>query len=204
VVQSRFTESAARDSVDVADAGLLPTVGVTASIARNLDRSRGEDFNTAAGVVANLTIPLDNGAVASKARAARQSANAARLNIEQALRVAQETAVTAWQGLATARASIASFEAAVKANELAAEGMRQQVAVGASTVIDLLNTEQTLLNARVSLVKARHDESVAIFNVLSAVGQLSAQTLKLPVQYYDYEAHYDAVRDKWFGIGINE
>lgn len=204
VVQAKFTESAQKDSVDIADAGLLPTVGVTASFNRYFDRQSANDFYNTAAVTANLTIPLDNGSVAAQARSARQSASAARLNVEQALRVAQETAVTAWQGLVTARASIASFEAAVKANDLAAEGMRQQVAVGASTVIDLLNTEQTLLNSRVSLVRARHDEAVATFNVLSAVGQLSAQGLSLPVTYYDYEAHYSAVRDKWFGIGINE
>ena len=204
VVAARFSESAAKDAVDIADAALLPSLGLTASVARSLDRQKPNDFNTGASVIATLTVPLDNGGGAAKSRAARQTASAARITIEQSLRAAQESAVTAWQSLATARASIASFEAGVKANELAAEGMRQQVAVGASTVIDLLNTEQTLLNARVNLVKAHHDEEAAMFAVLSAVGQLTAQTLKLPVPYYDYTAHYQAVRDKWHGYGIDD
>ena len=71
-------------------------------------------------------------------------------------------------------------------------------------MIDLLNTEQTLLSSRVSLVKARHDEGAAIFSLLASVGELTAQTLKLPVQYYDYEAHYRNVRDRWYGYGIDE
>ncbi|MEI6985279.1 MAG: TolC family outer membrane protein [Rhodospirillaceae bacterium] len=204
VVTAKFSESAARDGIDVADSGLLPTFGVTASVAHNLDRSRPDDFANSAGVIANLTIPLDNGGVAAKARAARHSANAARINIEQSLRTVRDLTVTAWQNLATARASIVSYQVAVKANGLAAEGMRQQVAVGASTVIDLLNTEQTLLNARLNLVKAQHDENAASFAALAAIGQLSAQNLKLPVAYYDYEAHYNTVRDKWFGNGIDE
>ncbi len=204
VVTAVHSESAAKAAVDVADSGLLPSVSVTASAVHNLDRTKRDDFSTAGSVVANLSIPLDGGALAAKSRAARQSANVARINVEQAARTAEESATTAWQALATARASIASYQAAVKANELAAEGMRQQVAVGSSTVIDMLNTEQILLSARVNLVKARHDESVSIFSLLASVGELTAQTLKLPVQYYDYETHYRNVRDRWFGYGIDE
>lgn len=204
VVTAVHTESAAKAAVDVADSGLLPTVSITASALHNLDRTKRDDFSTAGSVIANLSIPLDGGGLAAKSRAARQSANAARINVEQTTRTAEESAIDAWQALATSRASIASFQAAVKANTLASEGMRQQVAVGSSTVIDLLNTEQTLLSTRVNLVKAQHDEGVSIFSLLASVGELTAQTLKLPVQYYDYEAHYRNVRDRWYGYGIDE
>ena len=204
VVTAVHSESAAKAAVDVADSGMLPTVSITASALHNLDRTKRDDFSTAGSVMANVSIPLDGGVLAAKSRAARQSANAARINVEQSARAAEESAINAWQSLATARASIASYQAAVKANALAAEGMRQQVSVGSSTVIDLLNTEQTLLSSRVSLVKARHDEGAAIFSLLASVGELTAQTLKLPVQYYDYEAHYRNVRDRWYGYGIDE
>ena len=204
VVSAIHGETAAKAAVDVADAGLLPTVSVTASALHNLDRTRRGDFSTVGSVIANVSLPLDGGSLAAKSRAARQSANAARINVEEAGREVQDSAISAWQGLATARANITSYQAAVRADELATEGMRQQVAVGSSTVIDMLNTEQTLLNARVNLVKARHDEGVSIFTLLAAVGELTAQTLKLPVQYYDYEAHYRSVRDRWFGYGIDE
>ena len=204
VVSAIHNEKAAKAAVDVADAGLLPTVSVTASALNNLDRTRRGDFSTQGSVIANVTIPLDGGALAARSRAARQSANAALINVEEAGREAEDSAISAWQGLATARATIASYQAVVRAAELATEGMRQQVTVGSSTVIDMLNTELNLLNARVNLVKARHDEAVSIFTLLAAVGELTAQTLKLPVQYYDYEAHYRNVRDRWFGYGIDE
>ncbi|MEI6557828.1 MAG: TolC family outer membrane protein [Rhodospirillaceae bacterium] len=204
VVNAVHSESAAKAAVDVADSGLLPSVSLTASALHNLDTTKRNDFRTVGSLIATLSIPLDGGALAAKARAARQTANAARIAVEQTSRTAEESAITSWQSLATARASIASYQAAVKANELAAEGMRQQVAVGSSTVIDMLNTQQTLLNARVNLVRARHDESVSIFALLASVGELTAQTLKLPVQYYDYEAHYRNVRGRWYGYGIDE
>ena len=204
VVTALHTEKATRAAVDVADAGLLPSVGITASAMHDLDGSRRNSFSTVGSIVATVSIPLDGGALAAKARAARQSANAARLNIEEAERRAEEAVITAWQGLATARANIASYQAAVKANELAVKGMRQQVAVGSSIVIDMLNTEQNLLNAQVNLIRARHDEGVSILAILASAGKLTAQTLRLQVNYYDYEAHYRNIRDRWYGYGIEE
>ncbi len=204
VVNAAHSESAAKAAVDVADSSMLPSVGITASVLHNLDRTKRDDFSTAGSVIASLTIPLDGGAMASRSRAARQTANTARINMEQAARAAEEVAITAWQGLVTARASTVSYQAAVKANELAVDSMRQQLAVGTSSVIDLLNTEQTLLTARVNVTKSQHDEKVSTFALMAAVGDLTAQTLKLPVHYYDYEANYRKVRDRWYGYGIDE
>ena len=204
VVAALHTEKATRAAVDVADAGLLPSVGITASAMHADDSAQRNTFSTVGSLVSTVSIPLDGGALAAKARAARQNASAARINIEEAERGVEDAAIAAWQALATARANIASYQAAVKANELAVKGMRQQVSVGTSMVIDMLNSEQTLLTAQVNLVKARHDEGVSIFALLAAIGSLSAQALKLPVNYYDHEAHYRAVRDRWFGYGSDE
>ncbi|MEI6559652.1 MAG: TolC family outer membrane protein [Rhodospirillaceae bacterium] len=204
VIAAKFTEAAARDAVDISDGGLLPTVSVTASASRSLDRQMPKDRYESASLIASVSIPIDNGSVAAKSRGARQSASAARTNIEQTLRASQDAAVSAWHALATARANIALFQTAIKANEGAVKGMARQAASGFTTISDLLNTEQRLLDARVNLVKARHDEIVAVFNVLAAIGQLSAQNLKLKTPYYDYEAHYNASRGKWFGFGIGE
>ena len=63
------------------------------------------------------------------------------------------------------------------------------------TVLDVLNAEQQQLNSEVSLVGADHDEIVAQYQALSAIGQLTAQSLSLNTQYDDPEHHYKAVRD---------
>jgi outer membrane protein len=41
---------------------------------------------------------------------------------------------------------------------------------------------------------------VASYSLLSAVGRLSAQVLKLPVSIYDPSTHYQQVRDSWIGV----
>ena len=64
----------------------------------------------------------------------------------------------------------------------------------------MLNAQQALVNARVSLITAQHDRVVASYSLLSAVGRLSAQTLALPVAIYDPVVHYQQVRDAWIGL----
>ena len=82
--------------------------------------------------------------------------------------------------------------------------MRQEAQVGARTVLDVLDAEQALLTSQVNLVRAQHDEVVAAYTVIAAVGRLTARNLSLKVPLYDPEAHYHGVRDQWFGIGIDD
>ena len=70
-------------------------------------------------------------------------------------------------------------------------------------MLDTLDAEQEYLNAQVELVRAQRDEVVAMFQVLSATGQLTASRLALPVQTYDYEAYYNENRDKLWGVSVD-
>jgi hypothetical protein len=42
---------------------------------------------------------------------------------------------------------------------------------------------------------------LAEYSLAAACGRLIAPELKLPVQLYDMEKHYKAVKDKLFGFG---
>ncbi|MFX4222345.1 MAG: TolC family protein [Thalassobaculum sp.] len=77
--------------------------------------------------------------------------------------------------------------------EIALDGVQQEATVGARTVLDVLDAEQELLDAQVSLVVADRNAVVAAFTLLSALGRLTAQDLGLPVEIYDYDQHYLAV-----------
>ncbi len=209
VLAASYTESAQREAVDQQYGRLLPTATLSAQGQRVYDpgRTSGIELNRtdSAQVVAQVTIPLyQAGLPEALVREAKHSANQARLQIEDARRQATEGAISAWQSLQTARASTESFQAQIKAAEIALEGVRQEAQVGSRTVLDVLNQEQELLNARVNLVRAQRNEMVAAFTVLGAIGQLTAQQLALPVQYYDDETHYRQVRGKWFGTGVPE
>lgn len=211
ILSASFEEAARRENVDVAYGRMLPTVSLSASAGRTWDLGTSAtsgvttDRQDSAALRAQVRIPLYSAGLAeSQVREAKHTANQYRIQIDESRRAVAETAISAWQSLTTARASIESFQAQIKAAQIALEGVRQEAQVGSRTVLDVLNQEQELLNARVSLVRAQRNEMVAAFQLLAAVGQLTAQQLRLPVEYYNYDAHYRAVRDKWFGTGIGE
>jgi outer membrane protein len=94
--------------------------------------------------------------------------------------------------------SIASQDVAVKANELALEGVRAENSVGTRTILDVLDAEQELLNSQVLLVTARRDAYVAGFQLLNAMGEAEAQDLGLDGgPLYDPLGNYRRVANDW-------
>ncbi|WP_448205033.1 TolC family outer membrane protein [Azospirillum sp. sgz302134] len=209
VLSATYTEQAQREAVDQQFGRLLPSANLSAQATRSWDPSTSSGIDVtrqnSAQFTAQVTIPLyQAGLPEALTREAKHTANQARLQIEDSRRQAVEAAISAWQGLQAARASIESYNSQIRAAEIALEGVRQEAQVGSRTVLDVLNQEQELLNARVNLVQAQRNEMVQAFTVLGAIGQLTARQLALPVQYYDSEAHYQQVRNKWTGTGVPE
>jgi outer membrane protein/adhesin transport system outer membrane protein len=223
VVAAEFIERAARDGVDLAQGARLPTIQLVGTFERlypggnsnsqsiasastdgagtNLGRISHIDTGS---VAAQISWPLYTGGLASsQVREAKQTANQNLIAIEDAKRVARQTAISAWQQLKTAQANIEALTAQVEAAAIGAEGTRQQALVGTATVLDSLTAEQQLLQAQVNLVGAQHDALVDSYTLLSAVGRLTARDMSLPVAIYDPQVNADRVRDKWFGTGID-
>ena len=124
------------------------------------------------------------------------------LEFAEVTREAQEQARSSWADLVSARARIISLQASVNAQQVAFEGVQQEAEVGSRTVLDVLDAEQELLNARVSLVQAQRDLIVAGYQVLSAIGQLTALDLGLEIEVYDPTRNFGAVKSQLFGSDI--
>ncbi len=204
VISAQFAERAARFQVRQSIGELLPEVSLIGEAARREETSGVSNLDTNEyRILAEVNIPLyQQGLVSSQVREDKQVANQRRLEIDSARRFAEQQAISAWEALQTARAQISSFRAGIDANTIALEGVRQENAVGARTILDILDAENELLDSEVSLVRAQRDELVAAYAVLEAMGILTATSLVLPVEIYDPRKDYDAVRNKWFGLGI--
>jgi outer membrane protein len=68
----------------------------------------------------------------------------------------------------------------------------------------VLNAEQELLNSQTSLVNSDRTALTNAYQLLSAVGRLSATRLNLPVQIYDYERNFRNNQGRWIGTSISE
>jgi len=200
VIGAEFDRRAALDNADEVWGELLPTVELTGSWTRDFQSAAECCKTTTTALTLDVTIPIyQQGAVYSRLREARQDAAELTLIIDQERRDAVEAADAAWESLLTARARVKAFTTQIDANVVALEGVQREAAVGSRTVLDVLDAEQELLDSRVSNVRAQRDEAVAIYQLLSSVGQLTARDLELPVTRYDPREHYKEVRGKWFG-----
>jgi len=71
--------------------------------------------------------------------------------------------------------------------------------VGQRTTLDVLNAQQELLNARVTLITSQRDRVVAGYAVIQAMGRLTPQSLALSTNIYDPSVHFEQVRGLWYG-----
>lgn len=205
VLAARFAEAAAARQIEAATSDLLPSVDLVSSLDHSENSSGGDNESFAASISLRLTVPLyQSGVSYSKAREARENYNRLRLTALDNERSAVESTANAYEALKGNQSQFASLEAQIEAAAIALEGVRNEASVGARTVIDVLDAERALLNARIRLVQASYDVHVAAYRLLAAMGRLTAQDLELPVAYYDYDRHYREVRSKWFGTGTDE
>lgn len=198
----QFDKTSAARAIDAETADLLPDVDLEAQAGHSRDVSTADTTRNTVQAAVVVTVPLyQAGAATSQVRAAKQSYLRSDNLISEAMRQATEQATSAWETYNTAVARIRALQASVDAAQIALDGVEQEAAVGSRTVLDVLDAEQELLTARVSLVRSQRDLEVARFDLLSATGGLTAEKLGLPVELYDDSAYYSEVRSKWWGLG---
>jgi outer membrane protein len=195
--------------VSVARASRLPTVSGVASgdYVNTLGGSVGTDFlgnpnartGTSTSVGLNARVPLYQGGLpAARIRQAQAFEGQVLEQVVGTERAVVATTRSAFATYESAQRAIQSNTTAVRANELALEGARAERSVGTRTVLDVLNAEQELLNAQVSLVSAKRDAYVAGFQLLNAMGQAEADDLGLDGgPLYDPLGNYRRVAGNW-------
>ncbi|MBM3559290.1 MAG: TolC family outer membrane protein [Alphaproteobacteria bacterium] len=203
VVAIEYDERSARDNIELVFGELLPTLSATAGFDYDRDIIGADTGRRRRSLLAELTVPLyEAGEVYSRVRQAKQEASQALANLAEAKREVDRIATNAWESYATNRARIVSFEAQVQAQSVALEGVEQEQRVGSRSILDVLDAERELVNARIELVRAQRNSVVAGFTVIQSVGRLTARDLGLPVPLYDMTVYYERMKDKWIGTGV--
>ena len=190
IAAARMQQQSAAFAVDEVSGRELPELNLKGAASTARERSRERDQQDSYSLLAQLSFPFyQGGAVAAETRQAREIASQKQLQILSATRQVTEQAAQAWDDWNTAKANIDAYNAAIKSAETALTGVREEQQVGSRSVLDLLDAEQELLDAKVSLVRARRDGIVASYAILSAIGKLNAADLKLAVDIYNPLQH---------------
>jgi outer membrane protein len=216
VTAAMYNVDVAQLQVKIAEAGLYPTLVLQGNV--EVLKLTSNDatirlLNTTltpndaslkllnSAVLAKLTVPIyQGGSEYSAIRESKEGIGQHRLTLDQVRDEVRANVVQYWGQLEAVKAQLEAAHRQVTYAESALTGVRDEARAGQRTTLDVLNAIQTLLSARVNLVTAQHDRVVASYNLLSAVGRLSAVVLRLPVRLYDPMVHYQQVRDAWFGV----
>jgi outer membrane protein len=201
VLAAVYNEEASLYAVQQIMGELLPEVTLNAQYEKRFDQSKMLRELETTTVTGRVNVPFyQGGGVSARVRQAKETNNQLKKEVEDARLRVHADVIAFWGILQSSGPAISSAEAAVAANKIALTGVREEEKVGQRTTLDVLDAQRELLNSQIGLVTALRDRIVAEYSLYAAIGRMDAQTLGLPVPYYDPIEHYDIVKNKWFGL----
>ena len=150
-------------------------------------------------------MPLyQRGAEYSKVRQSKQTAIQRRYDATDIERAVRNEIITSFNALEASRRQIGALEAQIKEAQDALEGTREEAIAGARTVLDVLDAELELFTAQTRHEQALEQEVDASYRLQAAIGGLTLAGLDIPGESYDPEAYYREVRNRWFGLNVED
>lgn len=187
--QAQRQVTVAELNVDAAGRVYGPKIDLTAT--RQLTDRGSESLNLGL----DATVPVySGGRLPATRRKFMAQRDRARASLHQTVLNVQESVGRAWAQVRVTGAQIVAADQQITAAKIAFDGTREEARLGARTTLDVLDAEQELLNARANRIEAENQRYVAIYSLLSAMGLLTVDHLKLGVTTYDPAAYYNAVR----------
>ncbi len=187
--QAQRQVSAAELNVQRAKADMRPSITGEAQLQMN----DGGFQENGVGLNFNQTL-YAGGRLSALQRQAMANRDSAIANLQQAGVTISENVGTAWSTIDAAEAVVTSTESQIVAAQIAFDGVKEEASLGARTTLDVLDEEQNLLDARNARLNAEATRYKAVYRLLSAMGLLTVEHLRLGIPTYDPAAYYNAVR----------
>jgi outer membrane protein len=188
--------------VKTAEGALYPHVTARGSVDRGFDESSRSDSDVAtATITGRVTVPLyQGGGEYAAIRQAKERLSTQEAEVEVQRENVRAAVISAWGLLTSSPTAIEAARTRIEAAEIALYGSQKEERIGQLTLLDVVNAQEALLDARITLIDAERDEVVSTFAVLASTGRLSPALIGLKLLPYDPERHFDQVKDKWFGL----
>lgn len=195
VLAALYGVDAAGYNVKSQEGMFLPGVKVSGSVAE------ADGGVSTAQIQAKVTIPIyQGGAASATVRQAKEQLGQQRILVDSARRSIEQSVVTSWTQMEAAIATIEANKAQLSASNLALNGVVEERKVGQRTTLDVLNAQQTVLTAKEAISQSERNAIVASYSVLAGTGKLTIERLGLQVARYQPEVHFEATKDRWYGL----
>ncbi|WP_347139737.1 TolC family outer membrane protein [Paracoccus sp. SSK6] len=193
---------AAAAELGVAQAAAERNPSLSGNVAAGITRSPQTQLNggydtrnsASVGLTLNQTI-YSGGRLPAQHRRAMALRDQARSNLLNVSRQISQLVGESWANIDVARAQIRAIDEQIGAAQQAYNGVREEAALGARTTLDVLDAEQSLLEARADKITAQANLQLAHYQLLAAMGRLTVEHLNLGIPTYDPSQYYNAVRD---------
>jgi outer membrane protein len=183
LIAARFNAEAGKKGVNLAAGALLPQVDavggyeyLTGGVA-NLFTGRLPDDRSALYGGIEVRVPVFQPRDYAEIRRARAIRDQRIAQTDMGLRVISEEVSSSWTRWQSAKSTITTAEQAVAAIEKAADGIRKESIEGNRTLAEVLDAQNELLAARITLERAMRNEFVARVGLLAVTGRLSLDAI---------------------------
>ena len=167
--------------VTIAGSDLSPSATLSYKIAEQDDISATVQDRTQQTVTATATWPLFSGGDnIFNFRKARELRNQKELLLQDSKKKIETDVANAWSNYQSSKSVLDSIRSQVKAAEIANEGITLEYESGSSrTTLEVIQSRTILLNSRINLASSERNFLISQFNLLAAVGKLTAKQLNL-------------------------
>jgi outer membrane protein len=172
---AQSTAKSAREQVNASVADMLPTVRLSGSITdRRGDMNyTGYDRQTAASVVARLSIPIfEGGAIVAGIRESREISNRRQHEADAEFLRVKSVVTASWHQFLAIKTRQSAAEAQARAATVAFKGVRSEFFIGQRSANMVLDAVDDLTRASIALINAHHDRVLSSFALAREIGAL--------------------------------
>jgi outer membrane protein len=176
VIAGQFAVKVAHDNVEVQRSGHYPTLDLVGTYGYE-DASTGGLFSLQGqdgSIGLQLNIPIySGGAVVSRTRQASHQMEQAKDQLQASQRATVRQARNAYRAVLDTISEVKAQKQAVVSAETSLEATEAGYEVGTRTIVDVLNSQQSLYQHRLDYATARYNHILARLALKLATGQLS-------------------------------
>ena len=167
--------------VTIASSELSPSATLSYKIAEQDNISSTVQERTQETVTATATWRLfAGGSNAFNLRKFQEIKNQKELLLQDRKKTTETEVANAWSSYQSSKSVLDSIRSQVKAAEIANEGITLEYESGRDrTTLEVIQSRSILLNSRINLASAEKNFLISQFNLLTAVGRLTAKQLNL-------------------------
>ena len=180
ILAAKIEEQIARIRIDIAKSQKSPLISFKSIFSNGYNSSSGNSNSVTFRLEGSIPI-FNSGRIDSEINQAKINYKAQKESTLLVNRLVEQEIALAWSNVLVSKASIEARKRQVEASSLAYDGVVVEEKLGTRTTLDVINAEQSLLDARTQLASAEREHTYARFALLAATGELNLKKLNIAV-----------------------